>query len=169
MRPLPFFCLLIFSLFACTNTSDKQKPKKIIKIKMVSFSEENPFAVTFPQHTKYTIISYLNVSCPPCLAEIKKWNEFNAKNNHDNFQIKLVCYSDDDFQYFKFLCREKSIDKFPYPFLLDTAKEFVVLNKIFKKPEVDKTVLIDADQKIILYGNPLNNETTLKTYLETLK
>lgn len=167
---LIFLSLTILIYNSCAN----EKNKNTISNKLIKFDNLesfNPFNINVKQHSsdyKYHIISYLNVSCSVCIAEIDKWNEFYKNINKNNFDIILVFYSEDKFEYIKFLFEKGDINKFPFPFYIDKKNIFLKYNPIFSEVSNDKTILIDNANKILNFGNPIHSNETKSLFIKTL-
>lgn len=81
-------------------------------------------------------------------------------------KVVLVCYSSDYFEYFKYLCESNEINKFKGQFLLDTSNRFALKNPFFLEEIVNKTVFTNAENEVLLVGNPLYNEILLNSFLK---
>jgi len=163
MYKLTYTLLLSIILLSCSRQTEPETATAVT-LKMDSLASFNPFSVKPNSARPLAIVSYLNVSCPPCLDEIKQWQAFDTKHNDGQFEIKLVCYAEDDFEFFKYLCREKQLTKFPYAFVLDTTQNFAVRNPLMKDKASEKTVIVDAKGKVLASGSPLHNESILEVY-----
>ncbi|MBS1592594.1 MAG: hypothetical protein JST07_10870 [Bacteroidetes bacterium] len=171
------FLALILSCNTDTEnpTRDKEElsfPFSSTRINLDSLTEYNPFNISTKEITPkpyYTIITYINVSCSVCIAEIDKWNEFFDTASNGNLQIKLIFYSEDKFEYIKYLSETNGIKKFPFPFYLDNKETFAIKNPIFKDKTVDKTILINKNGNIVLIGNPLHSKEIESKYLNKIQ
>ena len=74
------YILIALSLILLLNSCDNEKNKILITYKPIKFDSlelYNPFKIDLKQNSsnlKFHIISYINVSCSVCIAEIDKCN-----------------------------------------------------------------------------------------------
>lgn len=165
MKLILISVLLSSIFYSCRNNESidaKYLPIKETKIHLDSLCPYNPFKKSEKGEFDYTIISYHNVSCPPCIEEINKWKQLAELKTKKRFQVSLVCHSDDYFEYFKYLCGNGTIKGFPYPFLLDTLNRFLKTNPIFAELNADNTITVDQTDKVILIGNPVHSQEVNK-------
>ncbi len=125
--------------------------------------------IQLKKHSSLKIYSYVNVSCPGCIADIDIWNKLAAEFIKKDVPVILVFYSKDNFEYIKHLCEVNEIKKFPFPFYLDNQNKFPIGNPDFEALETSPTVLIDRNNKIILTGNPLHSSKTKELYMAKIK
>lgn len=76
----------------------------------------------------------VNVSCPSCIADIEKWNDW-IPEIYQKFKIPVViiCITKDNFEYIQYLFESKEIRPFPFPIYFDIHNKFVSSNLIFFK------------------------------------
>lgn len=137
-----------------------------------SLSVYDPFKTSNGQKEEqpgFTIVSYINVSCPSCIVEIDKWNEFIGDMKSKDCKVKLVLYSKDNFEYIKYLFESNELKKFPHILYLDTKNVFDRNNPLFNEFDTDKTVLTDKENIVILKGNPLHSKEMKAAYLEAIQ
>ncbi len=113
------------------------------------------------------IYSLVDGSCATCVGSIKKWINFTKMTNIP--VILMITSSDEQFNLFKYVCEEGEFKNFKYPFFLDLNNEFYSLNRELFADKGIHTVLADADNKILLFGNPTESSTIQKDYLEKIK
>jgi hypothetical protein len=113
------------------------------------------------------IFSYLNVSCPSCVGSIKDWEPLLGEFRKLNVPVILICHTKDSFEYIKYLEENRSIS-FPYPLYLDTANLFPANNQFYPFHVLDEAVLADADNKILLSGNPRASTEVRNNYLTVI-
>lgn len=118
---------------------------------------------------KIQVISYLNLSCPPCLNDIDRWNQFAIKYRDYGVRVKLVCYSDDYFEYFKYLRENGTNGEFNGTFLLGTANVFLRNNKFIRSKSSGGTVVTDENSKVILHGSPLQSAKVSEAIVQLSK
>lgn len=163
-------------VFAACDTTEKKPTENKMQptgdvIKDSGLIVYNPFNVAVDQqksHPSYTILSYVDVTCSVCIFEIDKWKAFYDSSAKKDFDVKLVFHAHDKFEYIKYLCENKSIKPFPFPFYLDTAQRYAKLNPVLKKDASDKTVVVDKSGQVVLQGNPLHADSTRVKYKNLL-
>lgn len=162
---LSFYSLLI--IFSSCEESQKEKlSNTIISLNELKFY--NPFNIKDYNNVKFRVIHYLNTDCPECISEIKEWNQLNLKLNNYSAKLILVCYSEDDFEYFRYLCKKEKIPPVSITFLLDTAKSFIGKNNIFVKTSSGKTVLVNTKGEVLCIGNPIRDKNKLTEYIKNI-
>lgn len=162
--------LSFYILTSCTNSINNSNNKKEL-IKYDSLEIYNPFNVELEKIKKtnsFTIITYINVSCASCLAEISKWNTFYKKINKDQTNIEMICYSKDNFEYFKFLCETKQINDTKNIFYLDRKRIFEENNSFLDLKNSDQTVLLNKNNNVLAGGNPLHSAEIEAKYINIL-
>ncbi|TWF40413.1 hypothetical protein FHW36_10495 [Chitinophaga polysaccharea] len=108
----------------------------------------------------YKLIVDVDFSCPVCIVEVDKWNNFYS-DSLKKYQIPIVllCRSDDKYRYMKYLFKTQKLKYFPFPLLLDINNETLRLNpKLISATGKVKTVFIGADSQILYTGFPLEGE-----------
>jgi hypothetical protein len=156
---------------SCTDSINNSNNKSIL-IKYDSLEIYNPFNVKLEKKQKanpFTIIAYINVSCASCLEEISKWNDFYSKINKNKTDIIMICYSKDNFEYFRYLCETNKIENTNNIFYLDNYKVFEENNSILRLRHTDQTVLLDSNNNILLGGNPFHSAEVKANYFSILK
>lgn len=181
---LKFFLLLIcYALCSYRNNDTKfsehehvkmDQPevigKKIILPDMMEMY--SPFKTVLPDSKNemvngklFKIYAYMNVSCPTCIIDIIDWQEFISKAYSNTVKLIMVCSSKDRFEYFKYLCETKQINPFHFPLYLDTANQYSKYNPFVNGNPVYQTLLTNADNMILVAGNPIHSDTIRKLYL----
>lgn len=169
---LLFFFILFFSCKGQNNNKNiTSHPDHKVNISYNNLEIYDPFDVkefVKQSNPSFTIVSYINVSCPSCIEEIDSWKLFWTKFNNKNCRINLVFYSKDKFEYIKFLVESGEIQKFPFPFYLDVNESFLIHNTFMQNPKYDYTVLLDKDNVLISTGNPLHNKTISSEFTDII-
>lgn len=112
----------------------------------------------------------VNVSCPSCIADIEKWNDW-IPEIYQKFKIPVViiCITKDNFEYIQYLFESKEIRPFPFPIYFDIHNKFVSSNAIFLNRSSHYTVLTSKEGKVILRGNPFESQQTKTLFINALK
>lgn len=114
------------------------------------------------------IVYAYSTGCSSCnISKMHLWNDLIAHAKPFGDRLKY---------YFIFAPRiaeepavREALEKTPfgYPVILDTKKEFERINPHLPKNKALHAFLLDADNNVILVGNPLNNAAIEKMFLET--
>ena len=115
------------------------------------------------------IYAFVNVSCPSCIVDIANWQSFISDTLKNEVPVIMVCTSKDRFEYFKYLCEGDQIKHFTFPLYLDTKNQYVTRNPFVTENLAYQTVLTNADNTILVSGDPLHSESVRKLYLDQIK
>jgi len=172
------FILVLFS--NCNNTGEREQGVNKITNKADTLFLPDSMVVYSPFHkgkldsaqianSALKVYSFVDVSCPSCLTNIKNWNKFASTLKEYNVPVILICQSEDNYELLKHLCENKRISEFPFPFYFDVKKQFFALNKLLSPSPNQHTVLTDKNNRILMSGDLTLTETTRKAYLDTIK
>ncbi|GAB1464276.1 redoxin family protein [Pedobacter sp.] len=114
------------------------------------------------------IVTFIDVSCPSCLSEIKNWEKVEQKLKKYNVPIIVICQSEDKFETFKFLCEQKKIPELKLPFYLDLKNAFFEKNSSLSAAKNQHTVLIDQNNNMLILGDFTFSKTIENAYIEEL-
>jgi hypothetical protein len=108
----------------------------------------------------FKLIVTMDFSCPVCISEVDKWNDFyEASLKTYQVPMILLCQSHDKYRYMKYLFSSQKLKGFPFPLLLDLDTEGVKLNThLLTETGKMKAVLIDAGFNILYAGLPMEVE-----------
>lgn len=172
---------LVICFISCNNIGSKRKKveykrdnsigkKLILPQKMMlyhPFLNSNNIDSTQIANSPLKIYSLVDGSCVECVGSIKKWIDFTKMTN---IPIVLIISSEDDqFNLFKYVCKEGEFKYFKYPFFLDVESKYYNLNRKLFTSKGAQTVLTNVNNKILLTGNPILNHTIQKDYLNKIK
>lgn len=165
MKNLFYVILIPIVILSCSENGGKAgKNENSLKINFDSLAVFNPYKLSDLDNPEYYIVTYLNVSCPSCLAEIDKWDKLNREFLSDKVALKMICYSDDYFEQFKYLYENGHMGKTSFTFLLDTLNQFSKRNSIFLNSDADKTVLLNSDYRVVEIGSPIHDSAIMSKY-----
>ena len=116
-------------------------------------------------YARYKIVVYTDsVGCTSCKLQLYKWNTF----------IEEVSRNGEVDFYFYFQSKDKRLlssilsrENFKLPIYLDKEDEFRNANKISNEMQY-QCFLLDADDKVVLIGNPVLNSKIWELYKEVL-
>ncbi len=164
-----FICIYVIMMFSCTHLSPQQEIikntlNKNIDIGMFSIvrqqREEQSFK-KFRDKYKYLSIVYLEDGCTPCYPKYIKWQK-NADSLCvcDNYTV-LFIIEGNSYENFsrKILISEPKYDFANEKFfvVLDNNHSFLDKNSDINRWAIERTLLIDGDNKIKLVGSPLSS------------
>ncbi|MCG8410125.1 MAG: hypothetical protein MI739_02450 [Bacteroidales bacterium] len=176
-------CFLIVStLFSCKKhirTIQKQQkdtllsreiifPNQLKLFKNKRFSQIDSFLLNTKGKTK--LISIVDGNCPKCidnqLNRIDASLEFITDNPNSELIFILNVLSEDSVYFMRHI--ESSINT-QATILWDNNYNFESCNKLFT-PDINlRTFMIDSDNRIVQYGNPLFNPDVISKYRDKLK
>lgn len=117
---------------------------------------------------KFKIYTHIDVSCSVCVNSIKSWDSIAPQFFQFKTPFFLICGSNDDFEFMKYLFESKEIKSFPYPLFLDLNDQYIANNQFMNESSHFETVLTDDKDKILLLGNPIHSVKTREMYLNEL-
>lgn len=175
--------LILLTLFSCENENDEKVKefryivKENLGSKLIIPSDlqiYKPFSNYLQDslemsNSKFKVYSIINASCGTCIDNMKRWEEFSSNLLKSEVVVILIFKSDDNFELLKYACEKGIIREFPYPFFLDPNNMFMQQNKFMKRNKHFETCLTDANNRIILLGNPLYNENIKELYIKQIK
>ena len=179
MKTVLVYILLIAALFSCDN-EQKEKEKQILQLvnewqgKQIVFPENAVFTryltdttdFQIPQ-SEYKVLVYVDsTGCTSCKLKLNKWKKLIEYT--DSVTQKKVPYL-----FFIHPQNEKDIlwllkeEKFDRPVCIDTND---LLNKQNKFPTniTFQTFLLDKNNRVIILGNPVDNQTVKDLYLKQI-
>ena len=170
----------ICSLSNC-NIGNKQSSdtalsnKKIEKfIQPDSLITYKPFALTNLDsseiaNSRLKIYSFIDASCSTCLERINNLKLVASEIKNYKIPVILIVQSEDNYELLKYLCEQKNIDKFPYPFYFDVKGQFFVRNKFLSPNRNGHTVLTDKDNNILASGDMTLSKKIEEQYMNIIK
>lgn len=182
-----FFLWILFItiISACGNDGQKTAKDNTVVPRNISSAERvilpdtmevyAPFKKYFmdsaeiARHSSLKVYSYVNVSCASCIAGIEKWDSVAQVFIKNKIPVILICYSKDNFELIKHLCEIGEVKHFSFPFYLDTQDRFSKTNPFFKEYVMDQTVLTDADNSVLLAGDPVHSQKTMELYMAEIE
>ena len=114
---------------------------------------------------KLKISTYINGKCHSCIKGFSKWLDLiDIANRSTNFNIVFYVYTNDKNEFKEYFYPSVIHD---YPLIIDKKKQYLKSNEI---PEFGqfKTFLLNNNNRVILVGNPINNEKLMKLYKEEI-
>ena len=172
MKYICFFLLLnLIWLFSCTHKKNYADGVKVVmptEIEIYSPLGADTSRRFITDHSPLKIYTLINTSCATCLDKIEKWDKFQSENpDFSKVPIITVCISKDGFAMLKFLFDSHKIKSMHLPLVLDIKDSFPKLNNTVIRTG-DFTALTDAEGRIIVPGDPLENEKVRNRFLNAL-
>jgi len=173
MKYICFFLLLNLTvLYSCNHKKNYTSGVKVVmptKIEIYSpFGADTSRAFLTDKHSPIKIYTLINASCATCLDKIEKWDKFQSENpDFSKVPIIPVCISKDSFAMLKFLFDSHRIKSMHLPMVLDLQDSFARLNRTVITTDAF-TALTDAENRILVGGDPLENEKVRAQFLDAM-
>jgi len=166
--------ILSFGIQSCNKSSkhtietiEKWSNKEIKIPENITFkSMGRDTACTYILNQQHKVLVYLDsLGCIPCRLRLVEWEAYI-----DNCQLKgsdvgfLFVVQSSNYEHLE---QKLYTDLFSYPIIYDTKDEFNKLNK-FPKEEKFRTFLLDAKNRVVLVGSPIENEKIRVLYNEVI-
>lgn len=170
------YILLLFALLLFYSCSTKNKDiknevlsKKIVfpsDISALSFYRDS-MVVFDGQHDNYAIVSYFDTTqCLTCDLQLYKWSRL-IKDLNKTSKKEVAC-----FLFFRHK-NEKEVfytlqkNHFLYPVFIDYNESFFKQNQMSSDITL-QTFLIDKENRVIAYGNPIHDSNARKEYFRII-
>ena len=115
------------------------------------------------------IFTTINVSCATCIQKLAEWEKFQKEVKHcTKLLLVPVCVSKDKFELIKYLFENNKVGELNFPLLLDSSQTFGTLNKRFADVMSGISVLTNADNEVLLTGNPIENKADRIKFLDRI-
>lgn len=165
------YSILISFILGCN--SQKQELKETISLwhqKEINFPKElnDQIIKNNPEYRQqYKILNYIDTNgCSMCRLKLYEWKLLKRELDslQINFPIIFIAYLKD---YHNLKAMQK-INKFPIPIIQDSTG---IMNKAnnFPRNPLLQTFLLDNNNKVLIMGNPINNQQLLKLYKQEIK
>ncbi|TAE15744.1 MAG: hypothetical protein EAZ47_10970 [Bacteroidetes bacterium] len=147
---LGYFTLFLFFLANCTSPYTDTE-RLVISDSIATFlrTDSGKLKRTIGAINGSCIVHYVNVSCASCFFDIEQIMKKELELKNLKISTVFVCYSKDDFKYFKYLVESGELNIGNALLLLDSSDRFIRDNKQVKKYEKTPTFLIDNSNSII--------------------
>lgn len=120
---------------------------------------------------RYKIYTLINASCSSCIFKLEKWTDFQSLiPNASDVSIIPVCFSHDNFELLKFAFENNKVKKITLPLVLDSEENgFKKMNEKLVNKYGDFTVLTDANDHVLLQGDPMEDQNDKTKFLLRLQ
>ena len=163
-------CLISFS--ACQNRREKEikqfitswEGKEIILPSSWQDARDSLWKAAI--HKQFKIFTYVDTNgCTECQLKLYDWERLNKKLDSldKNATILYIVHN----KYSKYIESIKKRNNVTFPFFLDEENKIGKLNHLSSKL-LYRTFLLDSTNKIILFGNPIQNEQIWNLYKQTI-
>jgi hypothetical protein len=173
MKSICIFLLLnLVWLFSCAPKKNYAEGVKVVMPRDIEIysplGADTSRRFLTDNHSPLKIYTLINTSCATCLSKLEKWDKFQSDYpDFSKVPIIPVCFSHDSFALLKFLFYGHKIKSMRLPLVLDLKDSFYRLNRTLVKTG-DFTALTDAEDRIVVPGDPLENEKVRKRFLDAL-
>jgi hypothetical protein len=130
-----------------------------------ALEQKKPF---FKKKPNYRTYAYIDVSCSNCLDDLQKWSEMRKWPDGELTEFRVVCFSKDNFLYFRFLYEQGRIKKVNFPFYFDPNLNFSKNNSFFSTSSKNPLILTDLNNNILAVGDPFENIDDRKVFTAKL-
>ena len=170
--------ILISTLFSSCKGKEKnnsEKPEIVVPKQLDTYNPATGDAgiISLPDSTRrLKIYTLINASCSTCLLKLKKWNNFLALvSSLKNVSIIPVCFSNDNFELLKFGFENNTLPKVHLLLVLDRdgPGSFRAQNQSLISKSGEFTALTDANNHILLMGNPTESAADSSKFMEKLQ
>ena len=164
-------------LLSCKDNSQKEKITALVKEwqgKQIKFPKDPTFTKYVTDTTDFQIptkghkvLIYVDsLGCTSCKLQLAKWNEFiaytdSATGGNVPFLFFIHSKNVDETKYLL------KIDEFDYPICIDDTDQLNKLNT-FPSNSIFQTFLLDADNKVVVLGNPIHNLSVKELYIKEI-
>lgn len=161
---------IIFGFFSCKEIESRTS-QKILKVpkNLISYDSKNSVNMEKLQSNSLIIYTSINTSCANCLLSFKNWGEFEGLMKNNNILFIPICHSKDDFDLLKYLLESGELESLHFPMYLDKKNEFLHSNKSLINKKNSITVLTNANNEILLSGNPFDSKALMEKYLKIIR
>ena len=164
-------------LLSCKDNSQKEKITALVKEwqgKQIKFPKDPTFTKYVTDTTDFQIptkghkvLIYVDsLGCTSCKLQLAKWKEFiaytdSATGGNVPFLFFIHSKNVDETKYLL------KIDEFDYPICIDDTDQLNKLNT-FPSNSIFQTFLLDADNKVVVLGNPIHNLSVKELYIKEI-
>lgn len=144
--------------------------KHLIKLSQTPIKIEYPLKrydlenkwTCYESNSKYKVIVYIDVTCSTCIETLIDWKRFMQKKCDWDIEYLFYVGSTD----VEFLSEFLKEIEFNYPIIIDEGNIFLKSNASAIEENVSAKIiwLINAENKVIISGDPINNKRILKAY-----
>lgn len=167
--------VIVVGMFLIINGCDFIKNSQcLIKLNQTPVNIEYPLKrydfenkwTDYTCNSKYKVIIYIDVTCGRCLETLISWKRLMQK--YPNWNVDYLFYiKPTDIELLTEFLKEI---EFNYPIIIDEGNEFYESITGLIEIESAKIIwLINAENKIIINGDPINNNGILKAYQSILQ
>jgi hypothetical protein len=153
--------LCLVFLFSCTSksvTKDlKNNLNKTVKLEMFDTVRFGNNLIPFDEFRRmynYISLVYLEDGCSPCYPKFIRWqNKMDSLNKRNDYTVLFIIQG---FRYNEFITRVNEIAFFEdhYYSVMDDNYKYLLNNNDIPRWIIDGSVLIGADSKIKMMGEP---------------
>lgn len=159
------FAILCFFITSCNNQKIEKRVDNVLgstvkfsNIKTVYFNEEEISFKEFRERYKYISIVCLKNNCKPCNDILYNWKDYYLnKVDTDDYSVLFIIEAESKIQLFQEY-KMLSIDYSNAYFFIDSTSIFLNDNAKISTWAIDKSILIDYNNKIRMIGVPWLDE-----------
>jgi len=162
-------------LCSCNKSPQTNELKRIVKERMgkriiipnnLYFvnSTDSVINVSMSHHYKYKLINYVDGDCGECISELFKWQVLINENSNlfGNTRLYFVIYSG-NYPRFEYFTDKANIN---LPYYYDSTNQYLATNEL--EDGILNTLLIDHNNRVVLIGSPIENNSMEELYRKVL-
>ena len=152
-----------------TDIVDEWLGKQIFFPKRCYFSSflTDSVSVDVENGSNYKILVYADsLGCLSCKLQLKEWKLFMEETDTLPVSVQYLFFIHP--MYEQDLLQSLLMADFDYPICYDRADSLNMLNRFCTDSNL-RTMLLDGNNKVVLVGNPVNNENIRNLYMSVLK
>ncbi|GHT23628.1 hypothetical protein FACS189430_07200 [Bacteroidia bacterium] len=161
----------------CTYNNNKEKDEYLNKqiylpefsaLTIINITDSASYNSYYSQvkNAQYKIVFFLDsANCLDCDFNIFEWKQRIRELFKKNLDVSCIFLLNAEYSNEIMQMIDKS--NFKYPLAFENTKYFKQKNKLFSNSK-SATFLLDKDNKIVLIGNPINNEMMWELYLKAI-
>lgn len=154
-------------MMGLTSCQNNNKNKDKIKKEISEYQNKQmalPFIPNSPSDKGYTIATHIDGDCKACVEELIQWEKWIEKDS-SHVRFALYLHATDP-------SRIKHIDTtywtISYPLIPDTTQKYLKENDLDEHDKLFQTFLLDNKGKVLLAGNPLQNDELTRLYRQII-
>ncbi len=166
MKRLFFYNFIIIFVFSCTHLSPDEKKIKYALGKTVNISifdsiqQEGRYLPyqEFRDKYNFVLLVYLEDACQPCYPKFIEWQtKMDTLVLNDDFTVLFIIQGRSYEKFLNYLHESEpdyNLNSNMFYVVMDSAYSFLENNADIEREIIDKSILIDAENKIRLIGPP---------------
>lgn len=175
---LIFLIVLLFLLNSYISNNDNIIAKHINKTLIFDHCKELPVVldndtisfIEFRQQYDYISVAFFDEECDVCKVNLLEWYKHGNRLPVNNKHAYLMVFRGRDFRKFtKFSIHKDTTLNFKASVLIDRFNRYISDNIDIPREIIDRSMLIDKNNKIMLIGEPFATAKMTNLYRELIE